>query len=138
MRRTRRRSLATSAYESNPIWTTLKIWLRTRFWKWSSTTSRTLSPIQYRCTCFGGLQASEQACRSSTLLTGWLNKQVRRRLSMRNRQIRHLARETGTVLLLLLGVGCISPAVHRGVPAFADAVVLATENSKSAFTVVEQ
>ena len=57
---------------------------------------------------------------------------------MRNRHIRHLARQTGTLLLLLLGVGCISPAVHRGVPAFADAVVLATENSKSAFTVVEQ
>ena len=43
------------------------------------------------------------------------------------------------VLALLLATGgCISPAVHKNVPAFANAVTLATENTKSAFDAVEQ
>jgi hypothetical protein len=40
--------------------------------------------------------------------------------------------------LLSLAIGCLSPAVHKNVPAFANAVTLATENTKSAFDVVEQ
>ena len=40
--------------------------------------------------------------------------------------------------LLLAAAGCISPAVHKNVPAFASAVTLATENTKSAFETVEQ
>ncbi|HYL16257.1 MAG TPA: hypothetical protein VEV41_24705 [Terriglobales bacterium] len=39
---------------------------------------------------------------------------------------------------LAFAVGCLSPAVHKNVPAFASAVTLATENTKSAFDVVEQ
>ena len=44
------------------------------------------------------------------------------------------------VLLPLLWstIGCLSPAVHKNVPAFANAVTLATENTKSAFDAVEQ
>ncbi len=44
------------------------------------------------------------------------------------------------VVICILGSlgGCISPAVHRNVPQFADAVTLATENSKGAFQVVDQ
>ena len=34
--------------------------------------------------------------------------------------------------------GCISPAVHKNIPAFANAVTLATENTKSAFDAIEQ
>jgi methyl-accepting chemotaxis protein len=34
--------------------------------------------------------------------------------------------------------GCIAPRVHNNVPQFADAVTLATENSKGAFQVVDQ
>src|SRR5205809_2907479 len=40
--------------------------------------------------------------------------------------------------ILAFAVGCISPAIHKNVPAFANAVTLATENTKSAFDVVEQ
>lgn len=40
--------------------------------------------------------------------------------------------------LMLLAIGCLSPAVHKNVPAFANAVTLATENTKSAFDAVEQ
>jgi hypothetical protein len=40
--------------------------------------------------------------------------------------------------LLALAAGCISPAVHKNVPDFANAVTLATENTKSAFDAVEQ
>ena len=40
--------------------------------------------------------------------------------------------------LILLGNACISPAVHKNVPAFSNAVTLATENTKSAFDAVEQ
>ncbi len=42
------------------------------------------------------------------------------------------------VSLLMLANGCISPTVHKNVPAFANAVTLATENTKSAFDAVEQ
>jgi hypothetical protein len=35
-------------------------------------------------------------------------------------------------------IGCISPAVHKTVPQFANAVTLATENSKAAFEIVDQ
>lgn len=40
--------------------------------------------------------------------------------------------------LVLLANGCISPAVHKNVPAFANAVTLATENTKSAFDAVQE
>jgi hypothetical protein len=40
--------------------------------------------------------------------------------------------------LLLLANGCVSPAVHKNVPAFSNAVALATENTKSAFDAVEE
>ena len=40
--------------------------------------------------------------------------------------------------LLVLAAGCISPALHKNVPDFANAVTLATENTKSAFDAVEQ
>src|SRR5439155_23636409 len=40
--------------------------------------------------------------------------------------------------LLALAAGCISPAVHKNVPDFANAVTLATENTKSACDAVEQ
>jgi hypothetical protein len=40
--------------------------------------------------------------------------------------------------LLLLANGCISPAAHKSVPAFSNAVALATENTKSAFDAVEE
>jgi hypothetical protein len=40
--------------------------------------------------------------------------------------------------LISLSSACISPAVHKNVPAFANAVTLATENTKSAFDAVEQ
>lgn len=40
--------------------------------------------------------------------------------------------------LLWLANGCVSPAVHKNVPAFANAVTLATQNTKSAFDAVEQ
>ncbi len=39
--------------------------------------------------------------------------------------------------LLAFSVGCV-PVVHRNVPSFANAVTLATENSKSAFDAMEQ
>src|SRR6266851_100052 len=45
---------------------------------------------------------------------------------------------TWGLALLFATVGCISPAVHKNVPAFANAVTLATENTKSAFDAVEQ
>jgi len=41
-------------------------------------------------------------------------------------------------LVVLSAFGCISPAVHKNVPQFADAVTLATENSKGAFQVVNE
>jgi hypothetical protein len=40
--------------------------------------------------------------------------------------------------VLAFEAGCVSPAVHKNVPAFAEAVTLATENTKSAFDAVEQ
>lgn len=40
--------------------------------------------------------------------------------------------------LVLAAAGCISQAVHKNVPAFANAVTLATENTKSAFETVER
>lgn len=40
--------------------------------------------------------------------------------------------------LLWLASACVSPAVHKNVPAFANAVTLATQNTKSAFDTVEQ
>jgi hypothetical protein len=43
-----------------------------------------------------------------------------------------------SIILVAASAGCISPAVHKQVPAFANAVTLATENTKSAFDVVEQ
>jgi hypothetical protein len=42
------------------------------------------------------------------------------------------------LILVVASIGCISPAVHKQVPAFANAVTLATENTKSAFDVVEE
>jgi len=44
---------------------------------------------------------------------------------------------TWIVPLLAFSVGCV-PVVHRNVPSFANAVTLATENSKSAFDAMEQ
>jgi hypothetical protein len=43
-----------------------------------------------------------------------------------------------TFCVVVFSAGCISPAVHKNVPAFANAVTLATENTKSAFNAVEQ
>src|SRR2546425_3012101 len=40
--------------------------------------------------------------------------------------------------LLVLAAGCISPALQKNVPDFANAMTLATENTKSAFDAVEQ
>src|SRR5713101_5885473 len=40
-------------------------------------------------------------------------------------------------LCLAASTSCISPAIHKNVPAFAEAVTIATENSKGAFDVVE-
>ena len=45
---------------------------------------------------------------------------------------------TWILSFVAFAVGCISPAVHKNVPAFANAVTLATENTKSAFDAVEQ
>jgi hypothetical protein len=45
--------------------------------------------------------------------------------------------EFAVVGLLAATNSCISTAVHKNVPAFADAVSLATENSKFAFNAVE-
>lgn len=44
----------------------------------------------------------------------------------------------GIFSIVVFSAGCISPAVHKNVPAFANAVTLATENTKSAFNAVEQ
>src|SRR5437867_8981365 len=45
---------------------------------------------------------------------------------------------TWILSFVAFAVGCISPAVHKNVPDFANAVTLATENTKSAFDAVEQ
>ncbi len=49
-------------------------------------------------------------------------------------------RIVSVVVICIFGslAGCISRAVHSNVPQFADAVTLATENSKGAFQVVDQ
>src|SRR6266498_2371301 len=54
---------------------------------------------------------------------------------MRTRQLSFVA-----IVLLLCGahLACVAPAVHTSVPQFANAVTLATENSKGAFQVVDQ
>jgi hypothetical protein len=53
-----------------------------------------------------------------------------------------MSRDSGfiafTLLVSLLPLGCISPAVHKNVPQFADAVTIATDNSKAAFQIVDQ
>jgi hypothetical protein len=41
-------------------------------------------------------------------------------------------------LTCFLTAGCVSPAVHKNVPQFANAVTLATQNSKAAFEIVDQ
>src|SRR6266496_3217818 len=53
---------------------------------------------------------------------------------MRNPQLRPI------IVLLFCGaqMACVARAVHTNVPQFADAVTLATENSKGAFQVVDQ
>ncbi len=54
---------------------------------------------------------------------------------MRTRQLSLVA-----IVLFLCGahLACVAPAVHTSVPQFANAVTLATENSKGAFQVVDQ